>query len=333
MIWSFLLALIAPLLSAVPATTAVAAYPAVVDSTSVSAFGEQRAPFAVRFGETTTDYRVMAMFALPGQHVAIEARDTTARVPEAPAQFELSAASGAAAPQGDGHWTWVAPARAGLYPVVVRNDRGDAVTLNVFVMVPYSAMRHGRVNGYRVGAYPAPRRGHESEYQRPPGFIEVTDALLDTHVSPHFTLGQFVCKQAGGWPRYMVLRQPLLEKLEQLLAAVNERGIDAPTFSIMSAYRTPSYNAAIGNVTTYSRHEYGDAADIFVDADGDGVMDDLNHDGRHTEADSRVLAGIVTRLEGEASHLVGGHGTYGPTSEHGPFTHVDVRGFAVEWSA
>jgi len=331
MLWTILLALLAPFAPVHAASAAL--LPAVVDSTSVTAFGEQRVPFQVRFGDASTDYRVMAMFVQPGQSVAITASDTALRVPDAPAQFALAAAAGAASPAGEAQWTWVAPARAGLYPIEVRSDRGDTLTLNVFVMVPYSAMRHGRINGYRVGAYPAPRRGHEAEYQRPAGFVEVTPAVLDAHVSPHFTLGQFVCKEAAGWPRYLVLRQPLVEKLEQLLAAVNAHGVDAPTFSIMSAYRTPSYNAAIGNVTTYSRHEYGDAADILVDADGDGVMDDLNHDGRHDAADSRVLAAIVTQVEGEASQLVGGHGTYGPTAEHGPFTHVDVRGFAVEWGA
>ena len=90
-----------------------------------------------------------------------------------------------------------------------------------------------------------------------------------------------------------VLRQPLLVKLEQLLEEVNERGREAHTFTLLSAYRTPSYNAAIGNETTYSRHSYGDAADIFVDANEDGRMDDLNRDGRHNLADAHWLGEIV----------------------------------------
>ena len=88
----------------------------------------------------------------------------------------------------------------------------------------------------------------------------MTESVLDAQVSPHFKLRQFLCRQSGSYPQYLVLRQPLLAKLEELLAAVNDRGIEAPTFSIASAYRTPNYNAAIGNVTTFSRHEYGDAA-------------------------------------------------------------------------
>ena len=49
----------------------------------------------------------------------------------------------------------------------------------------------------------------------------------------------------------------------------------------MSGYRTPFYNRSIGNQTRFSRHVYGDAADIYADDDGDGKMDDLDGDGHH----------------------------------------------------
>ena len=172
------------------------------------------------------------------------------------------------------------------------------------------------------------------ELGREAGDDSMTPELEAAQVSPHFTLGQFVCKEPGN-PRYVVLREPLLVKLENLLAAVNARGIQAYTFAVMSAYRTPVYNSAIGNVTTFSRHRYGDAADIYVDNDGDGRMDDLNHDGRHTQADAKVLGAIVnaTQDEGEFAGLTGGLGMYAPTEEHGPFVHVDVRGFPARWGS
>ena len=47
-----------------------------------------------------------------------------------------------------------------------------------------------------------------------------------------------------------------------ILQKVNERGYRCDTFHIMSGYRTPYYNGAIGNVR-YSRHVWGGAADIF----------------------------------------------------------------------
>lgn len=49
----------------------------------------------------------------------------------------------------------------------------------------------------------------------------------------------------------------------------------------------------IGNRTTYSAHLYGGAADIYLDADGDGLMDDLTGDGLSTYADAAKLAEII----------------------------------------
>lgn len=340
MVWTLILALIAQFSPAAHDTAASLGSIPVVDSVLVAAFSPQKAGFEVRFGDASTELRVMAMFVLPGERVPIEARDNLsgdARTPAPPpAGYELVASGGNTHAQGLNRWDWVAPSMPGLYPMLVRDPRtGALITLNVFVMTPYSAMHRGSLNGYRIGAYPNPRRGYEAEYARPLGFVQVTPELLDTQVSPHFTLGQFVCKQSSDFPRYLVLREPLLAKLEQLLATVNDRGIPARSFSIMSAYRTPSYNAAIGNVTIFSRHEYGDAADVFVDEDCDGLMDDLNHDGRHTIADARVLGSIVNDLQGtpEFAGLLGGLGTYAASPGHGPFMHVDTRGFSVEWGA
>jgi hypothetical protein len=196
----------------------------IVDSIEVTAFGPQRSGFEVSFGDLRSDYRVMSMFVLPGERVPIAAVGT---LPPAATEagYELVAESGATEPAGINRWSWIAPTRTGVYPIQIRDPlRNETMTLNVFVMVPYAQMRRGSLNGYRIGAYPSPRRGYEEEYQRPLGFVEVTPAMLDIQVSPHFRLGQFLCKQAGGSPQYLVLRQPLLVKLEQLLATVNDRG-------------------------------------------------------------------------------------------------------------
>ena len=64
----------------------------------------------------------------------------------------------------------------------------------------------------------------------------------------------------------------------------------------MSGYRTPHYNKAIGN-GQFSRHVWGGAADVFVDEDGNGVMDDLNRDGNVTRADSAWLSRFVDGME------------------------------------
>ena len=52
---------------------------------------------------------------------------------------------------------------------------------------------------------------------------------------------------------------------------------------VMSGFRTPRYNHSGGNTAgraNLSRHMYGDAADVFVDNDRNGSMDDINGDGR-----------------------------------------------------
>ncbi|MCG6988905.1 MAG: hypothetical protein LJF06_12095 [Gemmatimonadetes bacterium] len=99
----------------------------------------------------------------------------------------------------------------------------------------------------------------------------------------------------------------------------------------MSGFRTPAYNAAIGNQTVYSRHLWGDAAAVYVDADGNGVMDDLNGDGRSDVQDARVLAGWIDQAVRKVPLVPGGLAAYRRTAAHGPFVHVDARGFRARW--
>ena len=160
-------------------------------------------------------------------------------------------------------WSWNAPAFPGPFHIVIEGSNERKMTLNVFVTVPRSQIKSGRLHGYRIGSYPKkPLKGNPI-YKPPPGFIEITDALENTPVSPHFRLGQFRCKQEGGPPTYVVLRTRLVLKLERLRREVNELGYAAETFHVMSGYRTPWYNAAIGNVK-YSRHAWGGAAAIMA---------------------------------------------------------------------
>jgi hypothetical protein len=83
----------------------------------------------------------------------------------------------------------------------------------------------------------------------------------------------------------------------------------------------------------YSRHLWGDAADIYVDVDGDRQIDDLNGDGRSDVADARVLYDIVERLErdDQPSVVDGGLGLYRRNASHGAFVHVDARGASARW--
>ena len=229
----------------------------------------------------------------------------------------------------------LAPSTPGLESLEVRNKAtGETCRINVFTLVPAKNVgADGLLNGYRIDKYPTtPLRGLDI-YLPPQGFVEVTEENASVRLSPNLTLGEFVSKQASGYPKYVVLRSSLLLKLENILRHLNEAGHPVDRFVIMSGYRTPFYNRAIGNVQ-YSRHVYGDAADIYIDdAPRDGSMDDLNGDGRTDRADAQWLASFVEDMsrKGLFGPRVGGIGVYGSTSAHGPFVHVDVRGTRARW--
>lgn len=300
-------------------------------ATAAAEFDPGLAAFDVRFGDVDVHYRVFAVTALPGKTVEVS-------IPRPEGSgFRIEAEADAAADSivrvASASWRWTAPARPGLYPLALIRDDGATVRLNAFVLRPFGDVRDGELDGYRIGQYPRnPLRGNPI-YLAPPGFVEVTPDRVGTEVSPHFTLGQFLCKQQPeAWPKYLVLRELLVTKLETLLAETNRRGIRTDGFFIMSGFRTPHYNAAIGN-TAYSRHVWGGAADIFIDTDGDGVMDDLDGDGRTGIEDARVLQRIAQDLseDGVWRRLLGGLGLYGPRIHRGAFVHVDARGARARW--
>jgi len=188
------------------------------------------------------------------------------------------------------------------------------------------------MNGYRIGQYPSQANGHSEIYPQPRGFIEVTEDNVDHRLMPHFTLRQFICRQDGAYPKYVVLDERLLIKLEVLLARVNLEGFACHTLSVSSGYRTPYYNQRLGNAK-YSLHMWGRAADIFVDGNGDHKMDDLNRDGKNNMSDVRRLIAMVEQLDEEPRHhdKIGGLGLYDRTEKHGPFVHIDVRGERARW--
>ena len=286
-----------------------------------------RVSFAVKFKEEVSPFPIMGMFVMPGEQVPLEALLT-----DSTAHYTANAMRGQLTRLGPTRWRWTAPGRKGLYPIWVRDSiSGETITLNAFVLVPMPTA--ATIGGFMVGRYETrPLRG-DAAYNRPAGFVEVTEENRGALVAPHFSIGQFVSKQSGGYPTYLVLRERLLLKLEMLLEEVRSAGISATTFRVMSGYRTPFYNRSIGNETRYSRHVYGDAADIYVDDDGDGTMDDLDGDGKTTLDDARALTAVIEALSEKSWYqpFEGGLGLYRGNRSHGPFLHVDVRGHPARW--
>jgi uncharacterized protein YcbK (DUF882 family) len=227
-------------------------------------------------------------------------------------------------------------AKAGVYRL------GDAVTAvlsnaSLIVLRPFSAKVNGRIGSYHLGSWPyeglTPR---SPSYASPKGFIEVTPENFGTRVSEHFTVGEFLTKdQREVWPKYLVLDRRLLDKLELTLAELNRMGYRVKDLSIMSGFRTPDYNergVGTGGRSAVSRHQYGDASDVYPDDDHDGRLDDLNRDGRVDLKDARILASAAEAVERKNPQLVGGIGIYPATSAHGPFVHIDARGTRARWN-
>ena len=196
-------------------------------------------------------------------------------------------------------------------------------------------MRNGKLNGYRIGEYAAePLKGLE-QYERPKGFVRLADHNDDLWVSDHYRMRDFQCKLDGA-TKFLVLRTDALVKLEILQHELETRhGLKFDRFTIMSGYRTPYYNAKIGNETGYSRHLYGDAMDIYIDQNRDGKMDDVNRDRRIDTADARFLLSVAESIDNSAEWgwLKGGAGVYHANAAHGPYLHVDARGYVARWGA
>jgi uncharacterized protein YcbK (DUF882 family) len=220
--------------------------------------------------------------------------------------------------------------RPGIYAV-----RDSSAEFNFVNLVPFTDKKKGMLGTYRMGSWPAEQRNVADRYGNPAGFIQVTRENQNTRISEHFRLRDFLTKdQANVWPKYLVLQENLVDKLELLIGALNKRGINVKQMSVMSGFRTPQYNergVGAGGRAQNSRHQYGDAADVFVDNDGNGGMDDLNGDGRVNTADARYLAKVVEEVEQDHPALTGGVGIYSATNAHGPFVHVDVRGVKARW--
>jgi uncharacterized protein YcbK (DUF882 family) len=232
-----------------------------------------------------------------------------------------------------------APRDPGMYKLAVEMGKATRPIddLHVFTLVPFAEKKDQRIGLYYLGSWPYEKGGkpRSPAYGNPSGFVEVTRENRNTPVSEHFKLGDFLTKdQPNVWPKYMLLDARLLDKLELAIADLESRGIDVRHMAVMSGFRTPRYNVSGGNTegrANLSRHMYGDGADVFVDNDRDGTMDDLNRDGRVDTADAEVLGAAVQRVEARYPALVGGVGIYKACCGHGPFTHVDVRGYRARW--
>lgn len=241
----------------------------------------------------------------------------------------LTAADANAIPGFVNHYGELALRRPAAHRVLAGAD-----SFALFVLMPFAAKQGEVLNGYRLGHWPAERWLMRRNYLNPDGFVEVMPEHTQLALSSHFRLGDFLTHdQEYTWPKYVVLEEKLIDKLELVLAELALGGVRVDRVRVLSGFRAPYYNDAriAEGAARASRHQFGDAADIIIDADGDGRMDDLTGDRRVDLRDMRPVLRAVEAVERRYPELAGGLGTYAAMGPSGPFAHVDVRGTSARW--
>ena len=215
-----------------------------------------------------------------------------------------------------------APPRPGFYRLQLSSAQGTRVvdSLLVGVLVPFEAKLGSSLNGYQIGRYRAQRAGSESA-PPPRGFVEVFPETAELPVSTHFRLADFLTHDAQEvWPRYVALDPRILDKVELVLRYLGSRDHEI-AMDVHSGFRTPLYNRRVPRAASDSRHQYGDAADLAIDANGDGRVSYL---------DGLAVAHAVEMVERDHPELAGGLGLYGNRGT-GAYVHIDVRGATKRW--
>jgi len=227
--------------------------------------------------------------------------------------------------------SFVSPEAPGFYHLaIVRGTERQIIgEPTLAVMVPFSEKIGASLNGYRIGTYIAERL---SEHDHPLGFLQVNQGDVDRRVSTHLRLGDFLTRdqQENVWPKYVALNPRLLDKLELVLARIGAQarlaraasGSGEVAFDVHSGFRTPAHNRGVWRAARDSRHQYGDAADLAIDADGDG---------RITARDEALVVRAVDEVENEHPDLVGGLGLYTSAAYNTPYVHIDARGSRSRW--
>jgi len=216
----------------------------------------------------------------------------------------------------------------GIYTVSAGNNE-SIQEWSIIVPLGSSQVRTATINSFPLGFYGDGNNRNDLPQR---GFIEIPAGSYNTRLSTHLTFADLLCHTEGDWPQYMVLDTRLVDKLECILSEVAEFYPNARVIHCISGFRTPAYNAAIGNETGYSLHLYGAAADIWIESwPANDLIDDLDRNKRIDVYDGEMIVETTRRLEASGEVAVGGASAYRWISTHGPFVHIDTRGSAAIW--
>ncbi len=223
--------------------------------------------------------------------------------------------------------TLLAPLTPGFYELAV--TRAGVVQRiaepRLAVLVPFELKLGSTLNGYQIGRYPA-EWARDEQAERPAGFAEVRETDLDLQLTRHIKVRDFVTHDAQTvWPRYVAVDPRVLDKIELVMRELaRRRGEERMDFDVEvhSGFRTPMHNAGVEGSARDSRHLYGDAADVAIDADGDGKL---------TIFDAYRVEQAVDWVERLHPDLAGGLGVYSSRRFSTPYCHIDARGERKRW--
>lgn len=239
--------------------------------------------------------------------------------------------------------TLATPELAGFYYLTLIDGEERQIIREpaVAILTPIDNKRGAMLNGYRIGTYLSEKIRGRAKDDMPDGFLEVYPQHLDLAVSKHLRLRHFLTHddQQDVWPKYIALSPRLLDKLELVFTELqNRRGGTAGEIAsvgaggdttenqldldVHSGFRTPAHNRRVLMAARDSRHQYGDAADIVVDANGNGRLDRTDH---------RLVVAAVEAVERTHPDLVGGMGIYTSRRYSTPYVHIDARGKRSRW--
>lgn len=282
-------------------------------------------PSATAFGESG---EVKLKFALPGTTIAypLDVQGDPAELSYA--WVKLGETRLATEPKTLVGSNVIAPQNAGFYQLqLVRgNVRRPVDGLTLAVMVPFAEKEQGLLRGYRIGTYLAERISGKTP--PPEGFLEISPNDVNIPITKHLRVGDFLNHDdQTGWPRYAAVSPRLLDKLELVVAEIARwHGSDdsskvAVDIDVHSGFRAPDHNRQVRRAATDSQHQYGDAADIAIDVNGDG---------KYTAVDARMVGLAVEIVELKHPDLVGGLGLY-TSRRSGTYVHIDARGHRARW--
>lgn len=283
------------------------------------------APSATAFGESGG---VLLKFALPGESVEYPL-DVHGDPTSLTYSWVRNGEGGSAQPAQPLNGATVrAPTTPGFYRLaLVRGDKRRIVEgLTIAVLVPFKDKEGAMLNGYRIGTYLSERIGTGQE--PPEGFLEINESDVNLPISKHLKVGDFLNHDSQEtWPRYAAVSPRLLDKLELViseLARWHGGTVDNVQLAldVHSGFRAPDHNRTIARAARDSQHQYGDAADVAIDANGDG---------KYTSMDSRMVGLAVEIVELKHPDLVGGLGIYTSGHTRTTYVHIDARGKRARW--